>query len=34
MDWIELTQDKRQVEGFCEDSDEPSDYMKCWEVFG
>jgi hypothetical protein len=32
VDWIDLTQDKRRVEGSCEHGDEPSRSIKCWEV--
>jgi hypothetical protein len=31
MDWIELVQDKGQVEGTCECSNEPSGSIKCGE---
>jgi hypothetical protein len=29
MDWIDLAQDR---EGSCEKGDEPSGFIKCWEV--
>jgi hypothetical protein len=32
MDWIDLTQDTKPVEGYCENGDEPSGSLKCWEV--
>ena len=31
MDYIDLDQDKRQLEGSCECSNEPSDAIKCGE---
>jgi hypothetical protein len=32
MDWIDLTQDRDPVEGSCEHGNEPSGFIKCWEV--
>jgi hypothetical protein len=32
MDWIDLVQDRGQVEGSSEHSNEPSGSIKCWEV--
>jgi hypothetical protein len=31
MDWIDLAQDKRPVEGSCEHGNEPSSSIKSWE---
>jgi hypothetical protein len=36
MDWIDLAQDRDQwffPSGFCKHSNEPTDSIKCWEVF-
>jgi hypothetical protein len=32
MHWIDLAQDRVQVEGSCEHGDEPSGSINCWEV--
>jgi hypothetical protein len=32
MDWINLAQDSDQWRGFCENTNEPSDFVKCWEI--
>jgi hypothetical protein len=32
MDWIDLAQDRDQWEGSCEQGNEPSGSIKCWEV--
>jgi hypothetical protein len=32
MDWINLAQDRDQWEGSCEHGNEPSGYIKYWEV--
>jgi hypothetical protein len=31
-DWIDLAQDRNQVEGSCEHGSEPPGSIKCWEV--
>jgi hypothetical protein len=31
MDWIDLAQGRDQWEGSCEDGNEPSGSIKCWE---
>ncbi|PNF15776.1 hypothetical protein B7P43_G10443 [Cryptotermes secundus] len=32
MNWIDLADDKRPVEDSCEYGNEPSGFIKCWEV--
>jgi hypothetical protein len=32
VNWIDLAQDKDQWGGSCEHGDEPSGFLKCWEV--
>jgi hypothetical protein len=32
MDWIDLAQDRDQWRTLCEHGDEPSGFLKCWEV--
>jgi hypothetical protein len=32
MDWIDLAQDRDQLEGSCEDGNEPLGAIKYWEV--
>jgi hypothetical protein len=32
VDWFGLAQDREKLESSCEHSNEPSGYIKCWEV--
>jgi hypothetical protein len=32
VDWIDLTEDRDQLDGSCKDSNEPTGSIKCWEI--